>query len=162
MLRLLAGAALAGATALALAGTAQSQGNASLQTQLVREINTLRQAHGLPAVRACAPLAVAAREHDADMLTNGFFGHASFDGTTFAARIRDRYRRAAVGENLLWVTGSTSAAAVVASWATSASHRANLLDPRWRHIGVSATAFAASPGVFADATGLVVTADFAS
>jgi uncharacterized protein YkwD len=62
------------------------------------------------------------------------------------------------GENLAWGTGSLGGAhAIVAAWLASPEHRANLLRPSFRRVGVGDVA-----GTFQGHSGAhVVTADFA-
>lgn len=63
-----------------------------------------------------------------------------------------------VGENLAWGTGAYARAeAIVRAWLTSPPHRANLLRPGFRRVGVGAVV-----GTFAGYGGAtVVTANFA-
>ncbi|TML65334.1 MAG: CAP domain-containing protein, partial [Actinobacteria bacterium] len=63
-----------------------------------------------------------------------------------------------VGENLAWGTGAYSAAkAIVQEWLASPEHRANLLRPGFRLVGVGSAV-----GTFVGRAGAtVVTADFA-
>jgi uncharacterized protein YkwD len=62
------------------------------------------------------------------------------------------------GENLAWGVGRSAAArTILRSWMASPGHRANLLRPGWRRIGVGALT-----GTFLGRRGAtVVTADFA-
>jgi uncharacterized protein YkwD len=93
------------------------------------------------------------------MLRTGVFAHGQF-----AARIRGAgVRTPRVGENLAWAdggaspTGSSLARLVVNLWLESPAHRANLLHPGYRLVGVAAPngPFAGHPSV------QMVTADFA-
>jgi uncharacterized protein YkwD len=45
-------------------------------------------------------------------------------------------------------------------WLASPPHRANLLDPRWREVGLVAVHTARAPGVYANSPTTIVTADF--
>jgi uncharacterized protein YkwD len=86
------------------------------------------------------------------MMRRQFFAHGAV-----AARVRAEGARGPVfGENLAWGTGVT-ATWVVNRWLASPSHRAVLLRPGYRRVGVG-YAF----GTFAGRGGAaVVTADFA-
>jgi uncharacterized protein YkwD len=88
------------------------------------------------------------------MLRRGYFAHGEFARrmTSFGARGR------AVGENLGWGVGASGTArAIVEAWLASPPHRANLLRPGFRRIGVGRLV-----GSFAGYGGAaVVTADFA-
>ena len=88
------------------------------------------------------------------MLRTGAFFHGQF-----ATRIRGAGVRAPrIGENLGWATGSLAVArSIVQLWLASPAHRANLLQPGYRLVGVGAPIgpFGGYPYV------QMVTADFA-
>jgi uncharacterized protein YkwD len=88
------------------------------------------------------------------MLRTNQFTHGDMGGRLAAQGARGpRF-----GENLAWGTGPyASARHIVASWMGSPGHRANLLRPGWRRIGIGAVrgTFMGYPGA------TVVTADFA-
>lgn len=111
-------------------------------------VNRERRARGLVPLRPNARLAVAARWHARDMVRHTYFGHNSRSGERFTARIsRSGYLRGAarwlVGENLAWGGGAESTPRwTVRLWMRSPPHRANILTPRFRDIGVAAV-----PGV---------------
>ena len=105
-------------------------------------INRQRARHGLRALRADARLARAADRHSRDMVAHRYFAHDSRTGARFSARIartgwmagRDRWT---VGENLAWGSGDLgSPRAIVSAWMSSAPHRANILKPAFRVIGI--------------------------
>jgi len=88
------------------------------------------------------------------MLRTGSFAHGAF-----SARIRASGVKAPrVGENLAWAAGTLSQArGIVNLWLASPEHRANLLRPGYRTVGVGAR-----KGAFEGVSGvLVVTTDFA-
>lgn len=121
---------------------------------MLTALNEARAAHGLRPLRWDGRLERAARGHSAKMIRTDRLFHGAF-----ARRIRRVGVRAPlVGENLAWSTGSlTQARAVVSMWLASPPHRANLLRPGYRMIGVGAVR-----GRFNGHTGaLVVTTDFA-
>jgi uncharacterized protein YkwD len=143
-------------TILFLAGTAEAASTAPTRTEssLLTAMNEARRANGLLPLRADGRLERAARGHSAEMLRTGTFFHGSF-----SARIRGAGVRAPrVGENLAWGVGALSLArAIVNKWLNSPSHRANLLRPGYRIVGVGALR-----GTYSGHRGaLVVTTDFA-
>ena len=104
-------------------------------------LNRERAAHGLRPLRANGALASAARGHSRDMVRRSFFDHTAPGNVTFV----DRIRRAnysprgswSVGENLAWGSGSLATpASIVAGWMRSPGHRANILNGRFRSIGL--------------------------
>ena len=70
------------------------------------------------------------------MLARDFLSHASSDGTGMAQRVR-RYTGANwIGENIAAVSGRATARRAVRMWMQSPPHRAVLLSPSGRRIGV--------------------------
>jgi len=117
-------------------------------------MNAARAEHGLVPLHLDGRLEGAARRHSRKMLRTGTFFHGEF-----AARIRSAGVRApTVGENLAWAAGGVGLArSIVQMWLESPAHRANLLRPGYRLVGVGAPAgpFNGYPYV------QMVTADFA-
>ncbi|HTS72695.1 MAG TPA: CAP domain-containing protein [Gaiellaceae bacterium] len=167
--KLLALAVLALALAAPSSGSARGQGSvstaAALQSALVAKVNALRAAHGLATLRVVTSLRSAATFHSTEMAKVGYFSHNSANGTSFAKRIASfytlsGYQRWAVGENLLWASPDVGAVQAMKLWMNSAPHRQNLLDPRWRDMGLSAVHSTSAPGVYGNAAATIVTADF--
>ena len=124
----------------------------STSTSLLAAINGTRAAHGLAPVRVDVRLARAARAHSADMLHRNYFSHGAF-----AARVRASGARGpAFGETLAWGTAATPEW-VVGQWLGSAAHRAVLLRPGFRRVGIGIVT--GTFNGYGDAS--VVTADFA-
>jgi uncharacterized protein YkwD len=137
----------------------------TLQSALVGQVNAFRAAHGLGRLRFSAALGAAATAHSTQMARVGYFSHNSANGNSFAKRVAgyytpSGYRRWAVGENLLWGSPDVGAAQALKLWLNSAPHRQNLLDPRWRDIGLSAVHSTSAPGVYGNRAATIVTADF--
>jgi uncharacterized protein YkwD len=139
---------------------------ADLETAVAKRINTVRKNRGLPTVAVRAPLAKAARQHAGDMALHGYFSHDWSTGASFSRWIKrywpgPGYGNWSAGENLLWSSPAPSAAEVVADWMASPGHRANLLNRRWRAVGLGVvwteTPFRAYAGM-PDAT--IVAAEF--
>jgi uncharacterized protein YkwD len=135
-----------GAVAGLLAGALLSAGAPVRAEATLREINRVRAAHGVPALRADPRLARAARAHSRDMVARGYFAHRSPSGAGLVARVartgwlRGR-RRWRLAENLAWGTGPLAAPeAVVAAWMDSPPHRRHLLDRRLRLAGIGVAA----------------------
>ena len=103
------------------------------ERSVLTEVNRVRGAHGLRALRLDLTLERAARAHSRDMVARGYFAHGDF-----ARRLASFGARGpAVGENLGWGVGSrASARVIVASWLASPAHRPNLLRPGFARIGV--------------------------
>lgn len=136
-----------------------------LNDQVLREINRIRREHGLVPLEHSSRLAAAAANHSRAMALKGFFAHNSADGSVFWKRIEQFYPTGRfgyweVGENLVWQAPSLDAKQAVQMWMNSKSHRANLLNPRWRQIGLAAVQSPQAPGTYRDLAVTIVTADF--
>lgn len=105
----------------------------------VKRINQLRTRSGLPPVRADHRLAEAADAHSRDMVSSGFFDHASSDGTSTVDRILHFRRSQVVGETLAWTPVGAGAPAreVVRMWRRSPPHLSVLTTGGFRRIGVA-------------------------
>jgi uncharacterized protein YkwD len=150
-------------------GQARARGSVapmdSLQAALVGQVNAFRVAHGLGRLRLSAPLTAAAAGHSTQMARLGYFSHNSASGAPFSRRIvlyypARGYRSWTAGENLLWASPDVGAARALKMWLASPPHRANLLDPDWRELGLSAVHSTSAPGVYENAPATIVTADF--
>ena len=137
----------------------------SLQSGVLVKLNQIRRSHGLVPLKLNTALSVAAHQHSAEMLADGYFAHSSADGSAFWKRIERyypsaHYRSWSVGENLLWDAGALDANGAVALWMASPEHRANILDATWRAIGIAALFEADAPGAFGGNSVTLVATDF--
>ena len=138
---------------------------AQLQTALLAQINVFRAAHGLVRLRVSGGLTGAADAHSAQMARLGFFSHDSANGQSFSQRLAQTYsprgfRSWTVGENLVWGGPDIGAARAFRLWLSSPPHRANLLNARWREVGLGAVHSSSAPGVYGGGAATIVTADF--
>ena len=124
---------------------------------IVADINVVRRQHGLARLLPTKSLRKMATIHDRDMLNTGVFSHNG-EGTTFTGRVHRHVRFRGVGEAIAWSTAQVSAWTVVKMWMNSPPHRAELLNPTYRRIGVGA----ASGQLGRYGKGVVVTADLAT
>jgi uncharacterized protein YkwD len=106
---------------------------AGAEVELLQAINQARAQNGLAPLRVDPTLRRAARAHSRTLLRTGAFGHGDF-----ARRlIRFGARGPAIAENLAWGVGAqATAASVLQGWLRSPSHRANVLRPGFRRIGI--------------------------
>jgi uncharacterized protein YkwD len=148
--------ALVAAITASGAASSPTRGNhvlTSREAALVAQINEVRAEHLLPRFRVDVRLVRAARSHSRDMLRRQYFAHGDFGERIARFGVRGHM----FAENLVWGSGVMSPSSDVAEWLASPPHRANLLDPNLRRIGV-ATPIGSFAG-FSPAT--MVTADFA-
>lgn len=135
---------------------AHAAGTGRLDRAIVRQINATRARHGRAPVVLTKRLRRLARHHTLDMLRHDSFSHDG-DGTTFAQRIRARVHYLKIGENLALMPRRASARTIVRAWMHSPEHRAVMLDPAYRRIGV-----AGANGSMGAGGAYVVTADFST
>ena len=111
-------------------------------------INKRRVRRGMPRLRINRRLTRAAMVHTHDMIRRGYFGHVSKRGRDVVDRLygarylggRFSWR---VGENLAWGSGDRGTPRqIVRAWMHSAGHRRNMLDRRFREIGIGVIAAA--------------------
>lgn len=119
------------------------------EVQTVYLINLERRAAGLPPLRWNAELTTSARTFAEDVVANqstGYCGHIDSAGRAPGERMRlaGFIKLAAWGENS--VCGYTTPDAAVRAWMRSDSHRQNLLDSRFRELGVGYALSAANRG----------------
>ena len=150
-------------------GLARPQGavspSGSVQAALVRQMNALRAAHGLSRLRLSPALNAAAAAHSTQMARMGYFSHNSANGRSFSQRVASYYpargyRSWTVGENLVYGSPDLGAARALRLWLASPPHRANLLNPGWHELGLSAVHATSAPGVYGGSPATIVTADF--
>jgi uncharacterized protein YkwD len=124
------------------------------EQNLLVAINHARTTRGLAPLRVGVRLQRAARGHSQAMARSGSFTHGNWYRRLRAHGVRAR----TLGETIAWGVGlDGTATALVGMWLASAPHRATLLKPGFRRLGVGVAI--GSMGGFPGAT--VATADFA-
>jgi uncharacterized protein YkwD len=151
--------ALVPATAAANSSPASADRAAARPATVLRLVNAERTSRGLPRLRSQPALRAAARGYALQMVRQKFFSH---DRAGLIRRIRRtgylrRYPHWALGENIAWGTRSSGRPkAIVQAWMASPPHRRNILNPRFRRIGIGI-----APGApVAGATGATYVTDF--
>jgi uncharacterized protein YkwD len=139
---------------LVLTTTSAAAGLTRAEARLLGDLNRVRAAHGLAPLRYDPRLQRAARNHSREMLVTQIFEHGAFG----ARMVQFDVRGSLTGENLAWGNGSFgTASSIMRAWLASPEHRANLLRPGFRRIGIGDLV-----GLFRGYSGAhVVTADFA-
>jgi uncharacterized protein YkwD len=124
------------------------------ESGLLAAVNATRGAYGLRPLTFDLHLERAARSHSTDMLRRGYFAHGAFSQRLLSFDVAGPV----IGENLAWESGMPNLSQfVVQAWLQSPEHRANLLRPGYRRIGIGIAA-----GTFLGHGGAaIVTADFA-
>jgi uncharacterized protein YkwD len=147
------------------AGASGARQVSGLDLSVLVQLNQIRSDHGLVPLTPSPGLDAAALQHTREMVSNGYFSHDSSNGTPFWRRIALFYPQAgfgywSVGENLFWTSGPASAADGLDAWMSSPDHRATILDPDWRQVGIASLSVAHAPGTFEGLDITVITADF--
>jgi uncharacterized protein YkwD len=140
--------------ALILAPAAGAASLTRSESALLSEMNRVRATYKLQPLRLNRRLETASRFHSREMLAKGVFEHGAFSTRMDRFSVQGSF----AGENLAWGVGyNGSAQGIVQAWLKSPKHRANLLRPSFRRVGI-----AELTGSFLGFDGAnVVTADFA-
>ncbi len=117
-------------------------------------LNEERTSRGLRKLKRAAPLQAVAGAYAKRMVRERFFEHTSPDGGTFLSRIkrtsylRGGLKRWSVGENLAWGTDEQATPeGIVQSWMDSPPHKRNIVDGRFRELGLGVALGAPKAGV---------------
>ena len=116
-------------------------------------INEQRAGAGVAALTYNAKLYLAAEGHAVDMVDGRYFAHAGRDGSSVVERVTAQTYASPddgtqLGEDLAW--GSAARAtprAAVEGWLASPAHRAVMLHPEFREIGIGVRLGAPVTGV---------------
>jgi uncharacterized protein YkwD len=130
------------AVALAAKPGAAHAATVAPRTALLYRINQVRAKHHLAAVYPSPQLRLVASHHSDDMLVRDYFAHTSPRGSTLASRIANSGFVAGYawlgGETLAWGTGTLATPlSTVRAWLASPEHRAIMLSPTYRWVGIS-------------------------
>lgn len=106
--------------------------------QLLQLLNQERQRAGVPTLTLSEPLGRAAQAHATDMVQRGYFNFAHADGGGFESQLKSvGFPGAAIPAI---AKGHATADAALDQWLRSEGNRKNLLDSRYRLLGVGVAA----------------------
>jgi uncharacterized protein YkwD len=115
--------------------TAPSPTNQNFIYRVLELTNIERSKLSLPPLTFNTQLLNAAATHSQNMALQDFFSHTGKDGSSLASRISATgYQFSAAAENI--AAGSSTPEQVVSSWMNSSGHRANILNPNLKEIGI--------------------------
>ena len=132
---------------------AHAAANHGIERRIVRMVNRIRRRHGLAPLYRNSRLTFVAGLHSLDMARHNELSHSSSNGQTFVQRLRYATHARVIGETIAEVHGRGGAGAIVRAWMHSPPHRAELLCPSFRAVGVGSVHWRGTR---------IVTADFAS
>ncbi|MGB3564238.1 MAG: CAP domain-containing protein [Thermoanaerobaculia bacterium] len=140
---------LTGVAALLLFGACDGSGGptspisvstAEIEAAIFQATNIARTNQGVPTLTLQEAISQVAREHSRNMRDQGFFGHVNQDGQGLKQRLNAAgisYK--AASENLVQVTNAPDPADVAFDLLVgSPDHEENILDPKFKQIGVGA------------------------
>jgi len=106
------------------------------EDRMLQKVNQARAQVGLSPLRSDTLLQQAARAHSADMYQRRYFSHKTPDGKTPYDRLHDlRFHYVTAGENIAFAPDVDQA---WDSLMKSPDHRANILNPDFRCVGIGA------------------------
>jgi uncharacterized protein YkwD len=112
----------------------QAPASSAMEATMLALLNQSRDAAGLSALRATLTLRTVARLHGSDMFAYGYLSHESRDGRLPLDRVQSAGLSPwHVGENLAYAQDVQEAHRLLMN---SPGHRANILSPIYRWIGV--------------------------
>jgi uncharacterized protein YkwD len=114
-------------------------------------LNAQRTSRGLRPLKLNRKLTRAAIAHSRDMVSRRYFAHNGADGNPVSRIKRAGYIPRvgiwSIGENLAWGTGAlASAAQIMTAWMNSPEHKANILTPGFKEIGIGVVPRAPTSG----------------
>ncbi|MCW2956063.1 MAG: serine protease [Thermoleophilia bacterium] len=115
--------------------TSASNEDHDFEKRVTDLINQERAKQGLAPVSYNSLLDNAAEKHASHMAQVGAMAHGGIGDGDPGSRIRNEGFGKAWGENV--ATGQTSPEQVVKEWMASPTHRANIMDPNFRQMGVA-------------------------
>lgn len=108
----------------------------SAEDQALGLINEARAQAGCNPLQPEPRLTAAALGHAQDMAEANYFGHKGRDGSNFTSRIRRQgFPMGAGAENI--AAGYRDPQQIVSGWLSSAGHRKNMLNCRYRRTGLA-------------------------
>lgn len=102
---------------------------------IFNQTNEQRRAHNLPALKASGSCTTLAQEHANDMASRNFFDHKSPTNGDFRTRAQRFGVKLPASENIS-LRGARDAGGVVQDWMGSPAHRANILNPAYKEVGI--------------------------
>lgn len=134
---------------LSLAVNAQNLSGAPATHPFIQQVldltNLQRQQAGLQPLKLNQKLNAAAQAHSLDMAQNDFFAHTGSNGSSVFDRVTSAgYNYNLAAENI--AVGYATPHSVVKAWMNSPGHRANILYPSLREIGIGFYFLDTDPG----------------
>ena len=123
--------------------TPSSENVSQIRTATLCLLNRERTRRGMKRLSESPQLRKTAENYSRTMVAQSFFDHVSPSGSTLLTRVKrstaylQNVRSWALGENIAWGTGELATPAeTMKGWMASSGHRHNILNRRFRHVGI--------------------------
>jgi uncharacterized protein YkwD len=123
--------------------TPSSENVSQIRTATLCLLNRERTRRGMKRLSESPQLRKTAENYSRTMVAQSFFDHVSPGGSTLLSRVKrstaylENVRSWALGENIAWGTGELATPAeTMKGWMASSGHRHNILNRRFRHVGI--------------------------
>ena len=137
------GAAAAAAPCPGADLTPSSENVSQIRSATLCLLNRERTRRGMKRLAESPGLRKTAENYSLAMVRESFFDHVSPGGSTLLSRVRrgsgylQNVRTFALGENIAWGSGEyATSAETMDGWMHSSGHRHNILNRRFRHVGI--------------------------
>lgn len=137
---IMAAAVAGGALTVPAIATPAAAASSAVQLKLdvVGSVNKIRAQQGCKPLKIAKKLNKSAQRHAEDMAAKNYFSHTSADGRSWVSRQRATGWKKPGGENI--ARGFEGASSVMVAWMNSPLHRKNIVNCKFRHIGMGFTA----------------------
>jgi len=123
--------------------TPSSENVSQLRSATLCLLNRERTPRGMARLSESPQLRKAAQSYSQTMVAQSFFDHVSPGGSTLLTRVKrstgylQNVSAWALGENIAWGTGELATPAeTMKGWMESSGHRHNILNRKYRHVGI--------------------------
>jgi uncharacterized protein YkwD len=123
--------------------TPTSENVSELRTATLCLLNRERTRRGMKRLVEIPSLRKTAQRYSQTMVAQNFFDHVSPGGSTLLSRVKgntaylQNVSSWGLGENIAWGTGELATPAeTMKGWMESSGHRHNILNRRFRHVGI--------------------------
>jgi len=101
---------------------------------MLNAVNRVRRKYGRRSLRLNGRLMAAAQRHSRDMARHKRMSHRGSNGSSLGDRTRKQGYSGGIAENVAY--GQNTVRDVMVSWMKSPGHRRNLLNPKYKALGV--------------------------
>lgn len=132
--------------------TSANETSRNWQSEMLAKVNKIRIDNGVPSLRICKSLGLAAQRYSEYMAKENFLSHTGKDGSSLGDRLikagfRWKNSNSYIGENI--AAGQQSVREVLSGWLNSPPHYRNIVNKNFTHVGFGkATSTSSKYGVY--------------